>query len=90
LAAGSAANDRAGPQPGPLGRPYLTNQLASVASFGDKSTAKELVMSDLIVGTLGTPWITQATWFGESPREVAHRRRERDRERSRRRRHNAS
>lgn len=38
-------------------------------------------MSDLIIGSLGTPWITQATWAGESPREAAFRRRESDRSR---------
>lgn len=38
-------------------------------------------MSDLIIGPLGAPWITQATWIVESPREASFRRREGDRDR---------
>lgn len=41
-------------------------------------------MSDLIIGQLGTPWITHATWSGDNPREVARRRRERESDRRRR------
>lgn len=40
-------------------------------------------MSNLIIGVLGTPWISQATWTGEQPRTAAHRRREHERERER-------
>jgi hypothetical protein len=43
-------------------------------------------MSDLIIGPLGTPWVTQATWVGATPREVLRRRRENDRDRRNRRR----
>ena len=41
-------------------------------------------MSNLIIGSLGTPWITQATWAGDDTREAARRRRDRERERVRR------
>jgi hypothetical protein len=40
-------------------------------------------MSNLIIGVLGTPWISQATWTGEQPRTAAHRRREHEHEHER-------
>jgi hypothetical protein len=47
-------------------------------------------MSNPIVSPLGTPWITQATWTGESPREAVYHRGGRGRRDRRHRRHRAS